>query len=1034
MKNISRWAIANPVATISLFIVLNIFGIYGYTQLRLNNFPDTDVPTVTVSVSQTGASPTELETQVTEIVENAVSGLEGIDTISSTVSEGVSQTSIEFALGTDIDRSLSDVQNAVNRIQGNLPSAASTPIVARVDMSGGAIITYVVNSASMSIDALSAFVDDTVGQRLMSADGVSSVQRSGGVDRVIWVKLIPDAMSALGISASDVSQTLANVNVNRPGGRVVVGAEEQTVRTLGSVSTISELEDMKINVGGNTSVRLGDIATVSDTSADPRQRARLDGREVVAFSVFRSVGSSEVHTTEAVRHAVEELQAAHPEIGITEVSSSTDFVVESYDAAIEALWVGALLAVVVVFAFLRDWRATLIAAVAMPLSLIPTFIVMHWLNLSLNTITLLALSLVVGILVDDAIVEIENIIRHMRQTGKGAMAAAQEAADEIGLAVVATTGTLVAVFMPVAFMPGVAGQIFLSFGVAVSVSVVFSLIVARMLTPLMGAYLLKSKHSEELSPRWVLWYQRLLGLALRHRWITLGLGIAFFVGSVSLAPLLPVAFFPATDRGSTSISVKLPPGSTLDETDQMVQRITGLFTEQEDVSLVYASLGTPTSAGIGASVSTTGAVNTATITVVLVPSEERSRSQQQFEADNAPVLARIAGARINFGGSELQGGGISITLVSSNSDTLTSTIETLRNQMATVSGLLNVRSSLDAASPELIVTPDKARAAELGVTPTQIAEAVNIATLGDSAARLPKFNAGDRQLSILVSLTKEALNDADKIALFPITTTKGTVPLGSIAEIGFGAGPDSITRVDRVRSAQVTADLSGLTLGEANTLVQQLPVMKDLPVGISTSDQGGVAQLAELVSGFIIAMGSGVLLMFLTLALLFRNFLHPVTILTALPLSIGGALGALVIAGSSLSISGFIGLLLLMGIAAKNSILLVEYALVEQAAGVPRREALLDAAAKRVRPIVMTSIAMAAGMLPIALGWGADTETRAPMAIAVIGGLVSSTALSLLYVPIVYTFMDDLQMWLRRKLGRLIVLPEQPENSAGQAK
>jgi hydrophobe/amphiphile efflux-1 (HAE1) family protein len=1026
MNAISSWSIRNPVPTIVLFLSLTIAGLYGFMQLRINNQPDIDLPTVTVTVSQPGAAPSEMEVQVAQVIENAVASLDGVDDVSTSISEGSSTTSIEFTLDTDPETATNDVRNAVSGIQSELPDGATEPVITRVNATGNSVLTFTVDAPSMAPDVLSWYIDNDIAKAMLGIDGVSKIERSGGVDRVIRIELDPDRLAALGISAGDVSQMLAMINVNQPGGRVNIGDQEQSVRTVGSATTVEALADTHIPLSNGNDVTLSDLGKVVDSWEKPRQTAYLDGKEEVAFSVYRSVGSSEIDVVEKVRAAIAGMDAKNPDVTVTEVTSSSGFVEESYEAAFEALWLGALLAIGVVWLFLRDIRATLVSAVAMPLSLIPTFAVMWAFDISLNNITLLALSLVVGILVDDAIVEIENIVRHMRQTGISAYQAAIEAADEIGLAVVATTATIVAVFVPVAFMPGIPGKFFVSFAVAVCVSVLFSLLVARMLTPLMGAYLMRAGgHDSEDMPTWVPVYLWLLRTTLNHRWITLFAGIAFFAGSMMLTTHLPTEFMAAADRGRSMISVELTPGSTIEQTSAVVRKITEHLENDPAVESVFATIGTAAQSGGGPNrTSSSAEVRTANLTVNLVPRGERNVSQQKFEAEATPKLADIAGARIQFGADGFSGAKVSVTLVGDDPDALQTTSDALIEQMKLVPGLVNPTSTAANTKPELIIRPDNARASELGITPTEIAETVKIATIGDSDTALPKFNLSDRQVSIVVTLPDGAIDDPSKLAVLPLTGSKGTVPLGAVADIDFDAGPNTIKRVGRSRSATIEAELSGVTLGEATEAIRALPAMQNLPDGVHELARGDAARMQELFSGFATAITAGILLMYLTLVLLFRSFLQPVTILVALPLSVGGALGFLLVTGKALGVSALIGLLMLMGIAAKNSILLVEYALnAEQERGMSRIEALLDAARKRARPIVMTSIAMGAGMLPIALGIGADAETRAPMAIAVIGGLLSSTVLSLVYVPVVYTFLDDVQRMLGRLLGKL--LPEE---------
>ena len=1021
MNGLSSWSIRNPIPTILLFLVLTLAGALGFVGLRTNNTPDLDLPTVSVTVLQPGAAPAELETQITRLVEDAVAGLGNVEHIRSVVNDGVSTTTIEFQLGTNTDRATNDVRNAVTGVRSNLPADIQEPLVQRLDATGAAILTFVAEAPAMSPEQLSRFVDNDVAKALLSVRGVARVERTGGVDREIRVRLDPDRLMALGITAADVTQQLRQANVNLPGGRATIGASEQSVRTLGSAPSLEMLASTRIGLADGRTLRLSDIGQVEDAWAEPRQRARLDGREIVAFGVYRTVGSSEVDVADAVRARLAALKASRPDVAMHEVTSTVKFVQESYHAAFEALWFGAVLAVLVVWWFLRDVRATVVSSLALPLSLVPAFAVMKALDVSLNNVTLLALSLVVGVLVDDAIVEIENIVRHMRESRKSAYEAAIEAADEIGLAVVATTFTIVAVFFPVGFMSGIVGQFFRSFAIASCVAVLFSLLVARTLTPLMGAYLMKPEtRARRDEPRWMPGYLRLLGWALRHRVLTFFAGIALFAGSLYVAKLLPSDFVPAADRGRSVMSVELPPGSTLDDTDRVVGRVTELLRRRPEVAGIYAAVGSAQSMGFGMSLS--GEVRKAIVTANLKPRNERALSQQQFERAVARDFAAIPGARIRFGADGRSGAKIAVTLVSDDPVPLARALERLEREMRSVPGLVNPVSTASLARPELLISPKPDKAAELGVSATAIAQTVRIATLGDTDALLPKFNLADRQIPIRVMLVDSARDDLARIMTLQVHGAGVTVPLASVAGIEFGAGPNQIDRLDRRRSATVEAELAGLTLGEASSRAHQLRALKDLPKGVAEAASGDMERMKELFTSFAVAIGTGILLVYAVLVLLFRGFLQPVTILTALPLSLGGALGLLYVTGSSLSISALIGILMLMGIAAKNSILLVEYAIVaRETQGLARRTALMDTARKRARPIVMTTVAMGAGMLPIALGVGADAEFRAPVAIAVIGGLLSSTVLSLVYVPVVYTFMDGLQRraggWLARLSG-----------------
>jgi hydrophobic/amphiphilic exporter-1 (mainly G- bacteria), HAE1 family len=1019
VNGISAWSIRNPIPVVLLFIVLTLTGVMSYFNLRTNNFPDVDLPIVAVTVVQSGAAPTELETQVTRLVEDSVSGLGQVRNISSTINDSVSTTSIEFELGVDLEKATNDVRNAISGVRQNLPADVQEPIVQRIEFTQQPIATYVVRAPGMSPEELSWFVDNTVSKRLLSLSGVSQISRDGGVAREVRIKLDPAKLEAQGVTAAAVSNQLRASNVNLPGGRGQIGGEEQAIRTVGSAGSIEELRQTLIPVGAR-SVRLGDLGEVVDEWSEPRGRARFNGEEVVAFSVSRSKGSSELDVYETTMAEIEALDAERDDLTIEQVTNTTRDVINNFHASVEALLLGAGLAIIVVFVFLRDWRATLIAAVAMPLSLIPTFWIMDLTDQSLNVVTLLALSLTIGILVDDAIVEIENIVRHIRD-GKAPYPAAIEAADEIGLAVIATTATLLAVFAPTGFMPGVVGQFFKSFAIACCVSVFFSLIVARTLTPLMGAYWLKANQGKEHGePTWMAPYQRMLGWCLDRRWMVMAGGFAFFVFSIFLASRLPGEFIPVEDVSRSNITVQLPPGSTLQETDAVVRRIDAELRERPEVQSVYSSVGSATTSFGPGGGSSAGEVRRASLTVNLVPKGERSLRQQAFEQEMGPILRAIPGARVQFGVEGGGGGLISISLVGDDGEVLEDAAAAVEREMRGLPGLSNVISTAALVRPEILITPKADVAALQGVSTQDISQVARVATLGDADQLLPKFNLGDRQIPIRVMLTEDSRSDLPLLESLRVPTANGEgVPLSSVADVSFGAGPNQIDRYDRLRVARISAELAGSTLGEASAAVDALPAMQNLPEGVSQAVSGELESLQETFSGFAFAIVTGVLLMYVVLVLLFGSFFHPITILAALPVSFGGAFAALLLTGRGLSMPALIGIIMLTGIAAKNSILLVDYAIIAMRQGMNRRDAIMDAAHKRARPIIMTTMAMGLGMLPIAVALGEGTEFRSPMAIAVIGGLITSTALSLVFVPAVFSLIDGLKTRLERRLDKM---------------
>lgn len=747
-----------------------------------------------------------------------------------------------------------------------------------------------------------------------------------------------------------------------------------------------------------------------DRAAHP---ARYNGQEAVTFNFLRSRTASEVTVSEKVREEVAKIDAARPELTIAQVTSSVQYIEESYLASLEALGLGALLAVIVVFIFLRDWRATVIAAVAMPMSLIPTFLILGPLDQSLNVVTLLALSLTIGILVDDAIVEIENIVRHMRD-GKSPYDASMEAADEIGLAVVATTSTIIAVFAPVGFMPGIIGQFFKAFALAACVSVAFSLVVARTLTPLMAAYMLKHTKHEDRDPPWMSGYLKALRWCLGHRWVVFAAGAFFLVAAVGSAVVtkLSFEFMSAGDQSRAAFSVELPPGATLAQTDDVVQQVTRTLENRPEVTSVYAAIGGQE-------------VNQANVYADMVGKGDRDLSQQEFARVMVDELKEIPGIRIRAGIAQ-QGGGpgdgtsYTFSILSDDPIVLTAAARAVEQEMRDVPGLANVVNSAAIARPEILVTPRSDEAALAGVSTSAISQAVRVATIGDIDRNLPKYNLGDRQVPIRLQLTEAARQDLSVLETLQVPTQAGgTVPLGAVADISFGGGPASVRRQDRSRVASITAELDGISTGAAGTAVQALDSVKNLPAGVRQTPAGDAEFIQEMIMGFAVAFISGILLMYAVLVLLFKSFAYPVTIMAALPLAVGGAIIGLVISSTNFSLSALIGVLMLMGIAAKNSILLVDYVIIAEQGGMTRFEAIMDAAHKRARPILMTTFAMGAGMVPIAIGWGADVEFRSPMAIAVLGGLISSTFLSLLYIPAIFTIVDDIAGWGRRGLGRM---------------
>ena len=1018
--NFSTWSIKNPIPSVLLFILLTLVGLLGFQRMKIQNFPDIDLPTVTVTAALPGAAPAQLETEVARKIENAVATLTDVKHIYTSVSDGLAVVTVEFRLEKPTQQAVDDVRDAVSRVRSDLPAELRDPQIARLNLAGSPVLTYTVASPRMDDEALSWFVDNTVAKQLLSVRGVGAVSRVGGVTREVRVELDPVRLLALNASAADISRQLRSVQQEASGGRADVGGIEQSVRTIATVQSAAELARMEVALADGRRIRLDQVARVLDTVAEPRSAAFLDGKPVVAFEIQRSLGAGEVEVMDGVRAQLAALTAEHPDIAVTEAFNFVDPVVENYEGSMYLLYEGALLAVLVVWLFLRDWRATLVAATALPLSVIPAFAVMHYVfGFSVNVVSLLSLSLVVGILVDDAIVEIENIMRHLRM-GKTPFQAAMEAADEIGLAVIATTFTLIAVFLPTAFMSGIPGKFFVQFGWTAAIAVFFSLVVARLLTPMMAAYILRPPKKDHHEPRWLDIYLGWARWCLRHRVLTLLATAVFFFGSFGLAGLLPTGFLPPDDLSQTQVALTLPPGSTLKESTAAAENARQIVLGNPHVKLVYTAVGggatgsDPFAGGAGAA-----DVTKATLTINMTPRSDRPGvSKQDIEADLRERLAVLPGARVKvgFGGSAEK---YVLSLSGDDGRVLSAHAQQVERELRGIPGIGNVTSSASLVRPELVVRPDPTRAADLGVTSAAIAETLRVATAGDYDQSLAKLNLSQRQVPIVVRLPAEARTDLALLSRLPVPGARGPVPLSNVATLSLDSGPALISRYDRARNINIEIELNGQPLGDVQAAAAALPSLAQLPPGVRQAEIGDAEAMVELFASFGLAMLTGVICIYIVLVLLFKDFVQPVTILGALVLSVPGAILALFITQTALSMPSMIGLIMLMGIATKNSILLIDYViLARRDHGMARWEATLDACRKRARPIVMTTIAMAAGMLPIALGLGVDPSFRSPMAIVVIGGLITSTFLSLLVIPVLFTYVDDAVQGLQRLLRR----------------
>ncbi len=1125
-KNISAWCIRNPVPPIVLFIGLTLAGLVAFMRMDVQDTPDIEFPVVIASISQPGAAPTEIENQITQLVESSVRTLPGVRSISSTANEGSSTTVVEFEMGTDVNQSVNEVKNAIDQIRGELPDGILEPFIEKETTSSNPIAYYAVAAPDMTIEQLSWFVDDAVAKRLLAINGMAQVQRNGGVDREIRVILDPARMQSLGVTASQVNAALRQLNVNAAGGRAEIAGSRQSVRVLGNAVNAYELSQTQIQLSGGRTVQLADIASVSDSFGEQQRIGKIRGAQVVNFSMARAKGASDVTVYDNAVKELEKIEKENPGIKFTELFTSVDYTKQQYSSSMLAMVEGAVLAVLVVFLFLRDTRATLISAIAIPLSAIPAFWFMDLMGITLNSLSLLALGLVAGVLVDDAIVEIENIVRHMRM-GKSAYQASIDAADEIGLAVLATTMSIVAVFLPVAMMPGISGQFFKNFGYTVVLAVLMSLFVARMITPLIAAYFLKAHGAQSHGEgklmdyymsvlRWSLdsskakamraelgtvplrptyWFVefffvllvlaafggtiamvpklmkplelpaivpmaigfvlalgagylavKLLGLAIRaansgaaryhdffagrwtarfrdHRIWIMGIGFLSFVATIGMFMSLPSQFFPTTNSDFSRLRIEMLPGTTIEQTEAVADQVADIINAQPETLTALES------------------IREGNANIFITLKKDRERSSIDYERDITPQLAQIPDARVSFM-SQSGGGGtgrdISIMLSGSDPVLLNQTASKLVDEMSNLKEIRAPRVNADLRRPELLIKPQLDLAAQLGVTTTALSQTIRIATMGDIDQNSAKFSLSDRQVPIRVMLPENSRRDLETIRNLPVPTTSGgSVPLSRVAEISFGSGPTTIQRYNQNRRIFVGADLApNVVKSEAMAKINALPTMTNLPTGVSNAPFGDDEWQAEMMNGFLVALVSGVMLVFGVLVLLYRRFMSPLVNMGSLLLAPLGGLIALAIIGQPLSLPVFIGILMLFGIVAKNSILLVDFAVEMMDHGMTKFEALMEAGHKRAQPIVMTTVAMVAGMVPTAVSLSGDGAWRAPMGTVVIGGLILSTLLTLLIVPAGFSLADGLEKrvgpWLRQRVLTLEPGHEDPGHMAPQ--
>jgi CzcA family heavy metal efflux pump len=1009
--NISDIAIRRPVFTTMVMVALMVLGLVAFNRLPVELFPDISFPLITVNTAYPGAGPEEVEQVVTRPIEDAVNSLGGIDTVRSYSREGFSSVVIMFRIGTDTKVANMDVRDRVANARRGMPAEVQDSSFMKLDPSASPVETLVLSGTADPL-VIRRLAEDVVRPALEHADGVAAVNVRGGQEREIEVQLSAEKLARYGIAISQVSQALGLENANVPTGRVDSGTKEASLRLQGEVARVDDLSAIIVANAAGSPVTVGDLGEVVDTVKEQRTLVRVNGQDAVAIDVLKQSGGNTVSVADALLDPIAELKASLPPgVHLDTIIDSSVFVRENAEHVQQELVLGALAAIAIIFLFMLDWRSTLISALALPTSIVTTFFGMYLAGFSLNMMSLMGLSLSVGFLVDDAIVVRENIFRHI-EAGEDPFTAARLGTKEIALAVLATTCTILAVFVPVGFMGGMMGQMFRQFALTVSIAVAVSLFVAFTVDPMLSARLVKphTEHTRAWGPLGV-WqdalaaldsgYRVVLGWSLRHRWLTLLAATLVFFGSFGAVALMGTEFTPKIDRGQFVVNATLPPGTALAHTTEVAAELEKILTDDPDITLVYSTIGVNQEA------------RKIAMRVTAVDKTERARTLQEITAELRKKFAAVPGIRFSFSeagiienDSDFRQADITLNLRGPEFATLGTLSDQLEAAVASTPGVTDPDTSFAPGLPELHVTLDRQQAAALGVSSVQAGMGLRSALVGDVATH---YRDGEHETDVRVRLRPSDRADLAAIGSIPLPTMAGLTALRQLATLEESSGPATIEREARQRQITISAGVAGRSLGEVVAEIQGKIDTMHLPPGYTTSFAGQAKQMKETSEAFGVAMLLAIVFIYVVLASQFESFVHPITIMVSLPLAIIGAFLGLFLTGKALGMASMIGVVLLMGLVTKNAILLVDRAnQIRDERGLSALDALLEAGPTRLRPIVMTSMTIVLGMLPTAMSNAPGSEFRSPMSIAVIGGVITSTALTLVVVPVVYTFLDRL--------------------------
>jgi len=1052
---LSDLAIRRPVLTVCIMLALVVLGLFSVKSLGIDQYPNTDIPTVTVSVVYPGASPESVKQDVVKKIEEAVNPIEKIKEISSTSQEGLGTLVIQFQLGRDVDAALNDVRTRIGQIRRDLPGNIEEPVISKFDPAQLPVLSLVLvpdaKHQGMGDRELTRIAEDFLKRRLENVSGVGKVDVAGGSTREIEIQVDPQKLESMGLSLQAVKSALANDTLAVPSGNLLQGDREVSVKVDAKAKAVGDFQHVIVGNKEGRPIELQEVATIVDGIKELRSLARLNGKDVVALEIQRQTGGNTVAMVEAVRKALEDLKPELAKQGVDVVTAKDNarFITQNVEDVNLSIYLGGALTVLIVFFFLKSWRSTLITSLTLPVSVISTFIVMRALNFTLNVMTLMGLSLAIGILIDDAIVVRENITRHA-EMGKDHVTAAREGTAEIGPAVIATTLSILAVFVPVAFMGGIVGKFFFPFGIVVAFAVAVSLFVSFTLDPMLSAVWPDPEHEKSadghvhyrgrnpimraveafsrMLDRWEVLYKRTIEWAFGHRWTVMGIGFGSFILAMGLTGLLGNNFMPDYDRGDLQVTFKAEPGSSLQATREKAGELEKAIRALPGVALTYTTIGT----GLN------GTVDAGGIYVKLADGHRPDQvviRRQIREAFRAIPGVDAAVGPVNDWGMAFP---IMVAVQGPDRDAVIQAVPLVKEALRSVPGAVDVTTSLDTGKPELRLVVDRKAASDLGVSPSLVASMVRPLVDGEKVAKYE--DEGGEQRDVRIRLADRQRRFAAQLANMTVQSTKDLgsgkhplVRLNQVVRFEEGIAPAKLQRHDLMDEVEVDANFEGSTLTEvsdgAAAKVAALKASGKLPEGVRVEFLGQTRDSKETAGYMGTSLLLAVFFIYFVLASQFESFKLPVAIMASLPLSMVGMVLMLLITGDSMSMMTSIGTILLMGLVTKNAILLVDHALhLEREEGIPRRQAIIRAGSVRLRPILMTSFAMVGGMLPLFLALGAGAEMRAPMARAVVGGIITSTLLTLIVVPVFFEIVEDLSLakgwaWIRRRLGRPVAAP-----------